>query len=986
MVCPGCNTVNPDDLRFCGQCGRALAPGADNTATVILDYPPVNAPQASRPIAATGILTTQAGATQAGATQAGTWGAGPQAFHLATGAVFANRYRIERLLGEGGMGAVYQALDLELDRMVALKLVRPELASPQAMQRFKQELLLASRISHKNILRIHDLSDFGGVKYITMAFVEGRDLADLIDRTGRLPLDRALKFARQLCAALEAAHGEDVVHRDLKPQNILVDQADNLFILDFGLAKSLEAEVTKMTRTGQIMGTPRYMSPEQVEAKEVDHRSDLYSLGLILYEMFTGQVPFRGESAMQLMYQRMTERPPDPRTKCPDLPEYIAAIILKCLAKDPDRRYRSARQILDDLEAQRPPAEESADGAPVATAPGVGGTAGGASASTPAVGPAATLADIPRAPSRPRDATISIQIPKPSRRTGVVAAVLVTLVAGLAAIPQTRRAILSLLPGAHSGPPAIQNYVAVLPLNVVGDEGALKYLADGVVESLSAKLGGLQNVFVADGARVASAVKQGDDEKIAKALGVAILIKGTIQQGASDHIAITLRMDDPQKHRQVMKPSEFDGVRQDLLTLEDNAFKSVADALTIHETNEERARTSARPTQDNQAYDLYLKGSNLLRQNDANADKAGALFDQAVKRDATFALAYAGSADADLILARTTNDGVWTERALGAAQQAVRLNDDLPEAHVSLGAVYTRTGKNEFAIAELQRALQLRPNSDDAHRRLGAAYEAAGNTTQAIAAYKEAIRINPYLWWNFNSLGRAYFNAGDNQQALEAIRQVTVLEPDSATGWANLGAAYYRLGDWDKWIESLQKARKLQPKAYYDSQLGAAYFFLGRYAESVGLFETAVQKEPKNASYRANLGDAYRWSGQRDKASAAYDQAIKLAYQNLDTNPNDTEALYYLASAYAKKGDDANGRRFIQQALKIKPADPGLLDLQAQVDAIAGRTKEALDSLKLALQNGSSFEEIRRDPEFKALRQTPEFAQLEATTAAEKKK
>ncbi len=963
MVCSGCNAVNPDDLKFCGQCGRSLA--ADNAATLFLDTSAATVAPTPRPQTGAGAMTTMG----AGGT---TWNSGAQAFHLATETVFANRYRIECLLGEGGMGAVYKALDLELDRTVALKLVRPDLASPQAMQRFKQELLLSSRISHKNILRIHDLSDFGGVKYITMAFVEGQDLADLIDREGRLPLPRALKFARQLCAALEAAHGEDVVHRDLKPQNILVDHADNLFVLDFGLAKSLEAEVTKMTRTGQIMGTPRYMSPEQVEAKEVDHRSDLYSLGLILYEIFTGQVPFRGESAMQLMYQRMTEHPADPRTGCPDLPEYIAGIILKCLEKDPDRRYQNAREILQDLELERCPPSEPGAGAADRV---VSSTSTGAKAATrkvPATGAGGR-----------RDATISIQIPKPSRRTGLIAGIVVFVAAALALIPQTRKAILAYMPGAHAGP---EHYVAVLPLNVMGDPGALKYLADGVAESLDAKLGGLENVFVADSGRVNAALKQGTDEKIAKSLGVTILIKGTIQQGAGDHISIDLSMNDVQKHRTVMKATEFAGVRQDLLTLEDNAFKSVADALVIRETNAERARTSARPTQDIAAYDLYLKARNLLHQNDANAEKTLALFDQAEKRDPTFALAYAGTADADLIMATTTKDGVWAERARGAAQQAERLNDKLPEVHMSLGAVYTRTGRYPEAIAELREALKLAPNSDEAHRRLGRAYEAAGQTAEAIKAYQQAIEINQYLWWNFNSLAVAYFNSGDNQRALENFQQVTRLQPESATGWANLGAAYYRLGNWTECTRAIQEAIRLQPKAYYFSQLGVANFYLEHYDKAIDLFGKASQLEPKDPSYQAYLGDAYRWAGQKDKASAAYDQAITLAYKNLDTNPNDTDALGYLAGAYAKKGDDADARSKIQQALQLKPNDPGLLDLQAQVHAIAGRTPEALASLKQALQNGYSWKEVESDPEFKTLRQNPQFQQLESVTPAANKK
>ncbi len=969
MVCPSCNTVNPDDVKFCGQCGRSLAAGAD--ATVMLDATlPADTTAGFRQTALSGMAATMAGGTQGG------WTGGGQPFQLASGAVFANRYRIERLLGEGGMGAVYKALDLELDRMVAIKLVRPELASQQAMQRFKQELLLSSRISHKHILRIHDLSDFGGIKYITMAFVEGQDLADLIDRDGRLPLDRALKFTRQLCAALEAAHGEGVVHRDLKPQNILVDQADNLYILDFGLAKSLVSEVTKMTRTGQIMGTPRYMSPEQVEAKEVDHRSDIYSLGLILYEIFTGQVPFRGESAMQLMYQRMTEQPPDPRTKNPEVPEYIAGIILKCITKDPDKRYRGAREIVEDLDLERWPPERTYDEGVGPAAAAIAATGGALTVTPRSAGGASTLA-APAPMRRPADATISIQIPKPSRKTGIITAAAMVLLLALGLIPQTRKAILALMPGEHAGP---QHYVAVLPLKVIGDEEQLRYIADGVMESLNAKLGGIGNVFVADAGRVATAAKQDTDAKIAHALGVAILIKGTIQQGSDGKISILLNMDDAKQGRPVMKPTEFAGVREDLLTLEDHAFKSVADALLIRETNEERRRTSARPTQDIQAYELYLKGRNLMHQNDANAEKALGLFDQALKRDPKFSLAYTGSADADLVMATTTKDGVWVERALGAAQQAERLDDSLPETHMSLGAAYTRNGKYPEAITELQHALKLAPNSDDAHRRLGRAYEAAGQTAEAIKAYQAAIEINKYSWWNFNSLASAYFNSGDNEKALLNFREVTLLQPESATGWANLGAAYYRLGDWPQCIAAIEQAIQRQPKAIYYSQLGVANFYSEQYDKAVDLFAKAAQMVPMDASYQAYLGDAYRWSGQRDKAAAAYDQAIKLAYQNLDTNPNDTGALGYLAGAYAKKGDDATAQSKIQQALKIKPADPGLLDLEAQIHAIAGRTAEALASLKLALQNGYSWKEIQSDPEFKGLRGNTQFQQLQSVT------
>ena len=233
------------------------------------------------------------------------------------------------------MGAVYKAYDLDLNRTVALKLVRPELmVHPEAMQRFKQELLLASKISHRNILRIHDLGDVAGTKFISMAFVDGSDLYHILQSQGKLTIERTLNISRQLCAALEAAHSEAVVHRDMKPQNIMLDKDDHVYVSDFGLAKSIESE-GGMTMTGELLGTPRYMAPEQIECKPVDGRTDLYALGLIMYEMLTGDVPFQAESTFQLMYKRANEAPPEPKAANPDIPDWLNQVVMKCLERDP---------------------------------------------------------------------------------------------------------------------------------------------------------------------------------------------------------------------------------------------------------------------------------------------------------------------------------------------------------------------------------------------------------------------------------------------------------------------------------------------------------------------------------------------------------------------------------------------------------------------------------------------------------------------------
>lgn len=948
MVCPHCELAHPAGTVTCSRCGRTL-PTVHEAETMMFDSDATAAalkPPAPPQTVASGVITPPpSGASQV---QTAIHFSGAFSMTLQPGTDFGPRYRIDALLGEGGMGTVYKATDKELGRVVALKLVRPEYASiPAAMARFRQELLLASKISHRNILRIHDLGDAGGMKFITMAYVDGLDLGKLMEQ-GRLPMERVLDFTRQLCSALDAAHSEEVVHRDLKPNNILVDQAEHLYVMDFGLAKSFETDATMMTRTGQILGTPRYMAPEQVEAKPVDHRTDIYSLGMILYEMVTGDIPFKAESAMQLMYLRVTQPPKDVRQLNPEVPEYFAGIIMRCLEKEPAARYQSAREILADIDAQQAPAA-----APVGRA-------------APAVG----------------TETISIQIPRPTRRGGLIAAMTLVLALGAAfAIPGSRHWILGLRGGAASkaAPAGVQHYLAVLPFRVNEDEPQTQYMADGIVDSLSAKLAGLRDVYVASAAAVNAATSKKDPSKMARTLGVTLLVQGTVQS-SGNKIAVTVSLDDFGKNGHNLFHQEFTGVHEDLLTLEDNVFDGLVSALAIKQTNEELARSSLHPTENVSAYDLYLKGQNLLRatQSREGPENAAKLFDQAVKIDARFALAYAGMADAYLQMWGRTKDSVWTQKAAGAAQRAQSLNDGLPEVHFVLGSIDTATGKTNEAIAELERALQIAPNSDDALRRLGSAYMAAGQPQKAIAAYTKATEVNPYFWNNYNALGTAYFRLGENDKARAAFQRVTELEPDRAAGFANIGVIYYQQSRWQEAIPMFQKAIALQPTPNYYSNLGTTFFFLGEYGQAAPMFEKAVEMSPNDVLFRRNLADAYRWSGQRDKAMANYDQAIALAYKVYRVNPRNAENLSSLAICYAKKGDDGQARQFIARARELEPKENGLMYDEATIHALAGRTAEALTSVGQALRNGYPLQEAKSDPELKALRQTPEFSRIVA--------
>ncbi len=493
---------------------------------------------------------------------------------LEPGMDFGPRFRIEQLLGAGGMGKVYKAFDKELSRTVALKTLLPELVSDHLLtQRFKQELLLASKISHRNILRIHDISEANGVKFITMAFIEGKDLNQLLKEERPFPLERSLKIARQLCEALDAAHSEGVVHRDFKPQNVLVGNDDHVYVSDFGLATSFETAKMGMTRTGAVMGTPRYMSPEQVEGKPVDNRCDLYALGLVLYEMVTGEAPFSGESTWQLMYQRVQVMPKDVKLVNPALPDYVARVIMHCLEKDPVNRYKSAKEILADLDAGRSPL-------------------------------------LPPPPAR----TVQINLPVVEKHWWYAAGGGVLVLVGLFfAIPKTRHWLFGVptvstpAPGTNGLPSVAQaKFVAVLPFRVLGDQSSLGYVADGLVEAMSAKLFQLKDVRLASSTAAAKTDPKAPPSQVAKELGVNLIVHGTVQ-GSGNNLRITINLDNVAENR-LMWSKEFAGVTGDLLTIEDHIYAQLVDALALKPSNDEMARGVSHPTENIEAYDLYLRG------------------------------------------------------------------------------------------------------------------------------------------------------------------------------------------------------------------------------------------------------------------------------------------------------------------------------------------------------------------------------------------
>jgi tetratricopeptide (TPR) repeat protein len=518
---------------------------------------------------------------------------------------------------------------------------------------------------------------------------------------------------------------------------------------------------------------------------------------------------------------------------------------------------------------------------------------------------------------------------------------------------------------------------------VLGDQSQLGYLADGIEEALSAKLFQLRDVHVTPEDAVAKADLTKPLPKIAGALGANLVVQGTLQ-GSGDKIRVVLKLQDTANDK-LLWSQEFDGVKGDLFTLEDEIYHPLVSALSLNPSNEEVAKAGARPTENVAAYDLYLRGRNSLRGHDAKSIQSALdFFDQALKTDPTFALAYTGIADASLRMYGTRKDSLWTQKALAAAQQADQLNDSLPEVHSTLGAAYSATGKASEAVSELKRALSLAPNSDEAYRRLGKAYLDGGDGPQAIEAYKKAVQLNPYFWVNQDALGNAYFQLGDYSQALLAFQQITVLEPDIDAGYENVGVVYLQQGKYQECIPYFQKALQIEPFFSTFSNLGTAYFFLKQYTNSAGMFEKAVALNPNNTITMVNLADAYRAAGEQDKSHAAYQRAISLGYKELETNPRNPDVMAQIALAYAKIGNAQEAMDLIRRVRAIDHSNVNYIYDVAAINALLGHSNDALKALREALAKHYPAEYVAGDIDLANLQSSPEFASMMKEYAAAK--
>lgn len=848
-------------------------------------------------------------------------------------------YRIVERIGAGGMGEVYLAEDTELNRKVALKFLLPQYDTDEDLRaRFKREAQAAAALSHPNIITIHDVAEFQGRPFFAMEMVEGHSLRDMIRRE-ELSLRQILDIAIQLCEGLTGAHEAGVTHRDIKPANILIDNKGRTKILDFGLA-TIEG-VSRLTRPGSTVGTVGYMSPEQAEGGQVDHRSDIFSLGVILYEMITGRQPFRKEGVAATLNAIIHETPePLARYKA-KIPDGLQQAVDRLLDKNRDLRYQHADDILADLKRIRLKMDSGYVETPVSIA-----------SVTP-----------------PRSRLY--------RRLIGLSAFAVLAVVILMLIPSTRQAVLKwVIPGSVP----VKKHLAVLPFTNIGSAIKGEAFCDGLLETLTSKLTQLEQfqrclwVIPASevrGERVTSA------RRARQAFGVTLAVTGSVQF-IDGRLQMTLNLVDAKNERQ-LHSTVIDALLSDLSDLQDSVVFELAGMLEVDIRPEGRRLLAAGGTAVPEAYEFYLRGRGHLQHYDEaeNIDSAISLFEQALGKDSSYALAYAGLGEACWHIYVLSKEPKWIEPALANCRKAVRLDDHIAPAHITLGLVYRGTGRYDEALNEFKQALILDSVSYSAYRGMARTYERMGEIEQAELTYKKVIQLKPDYWDGYFDLCLFYIYQGRGEEALRQLDEIVKYEPEGYKDWNNLGALYFHLEQSEDALEMWERSLEIEPNYGAYSNLGTVRYMEWDYAAAAEMYEKALEIDDWDHQVWMNLASAYYWvPGQRDTALATYERAIEMAEKLRKVNPRDPEILSQLAECYAAIGKRGEAIMMSDQALSLAPDDLHVNVSAGVVHEMLGERDTALQLIGRALTDGYPRAHIERLPELQQLLADPRFKHI----------
>ena len=884
-------------------------------------------------------------------------------------AALADRYAFERELGRGGMATVYLARDLRHDRPVALKVLHPELAATLGPERFQREIKLAARLQHPHILTVLDSGEAGGRLWFTMPFVEGESLRDRLRRERQLPVEDAVRIARETADALGYAHRHDVVHRDIKPENILLTGEGHTLVADFGIARALgTGGDERLTETGMSIGTPAYMSPEQAAGdRGLDARTDIYSLGAVLFELLAGEPPYTGATIQALMAKRLTEPVPSVRAVRPSLPEALDQAVRKALAPVAADRFSTAAQFAAALAA-----------APVA-------------ASSSSVSPA-TATSVGRDPAR--EAATGLQ----SRARGVpvaATALVLGILIGLGVLFAWRRS------GGGDPDRDGPKVLAVLPFENLGDS-ADAYFADGVTDEVRTKLAQVAGLEVI--ARGSSIEYRGTAKRpaeIARELGADYLLTGTVRwekaAGAASRVRVTPELVDarPGQTARTRWGQQFDAALTNVFQVQADIATRVADALDVALADSVRAELVARPTASLEAYDAFLKGeaatAGLASLDIPSLQRALPHYQRAVALDSTFVPAWAQLSRAYTSL--YSNRGPTpelAELARQAAERARRLGPTRPDGFLALGFYYRGVvGDSRQALAAFEAGLKLAPSNVDLIVAVGGIEQAAGKWEESLARYERAAALDPRSGNAARRHALTLLSLRRYAEAEAAQARALTLAPTSLTNIHQ--AAMLALAQGDR-ARAERIARTVPPGV--DSVELAVQF--ARFEELSWLLSDAQQRllltlppsafEDDRANWGFVLAQLHALRGQSALARAFADSA-RMAYEkSIAAVPDDGQQHALLGLTLAFQGRFDQAVREGERGVELVPISrdgyigPYIQLLLARVHMMAGNHDKAVELLAplVEVPNNLSPAWLRVDPTFDPLRKHPRFQELTA--------
>jgi serine/threonine-protein kinase len=825
------------------------------------------------------------------------------------------------------MGTVLLAEDPRLGRFVALKTFAGHAAATaQARDQLLREARAAARLSHPSIAAVHDVLDIAGELVIVFEYVEGETLAARLQR-GRLAVADALRIGEQLADGLAAAHAHGIIHRDLKPGNVMLTRDGRAKILDFGIAHTAALENDETSPVlhsgpGVYAGTPGYAAPEQWLGEPLGPHTDLFALGVLLFEMLSGRRPFNPPSRLALMQQVIEAPRPHIREFNEHVPPSIDALIDSALARDPAQRPASARDVANLLRS---------------------------------------LERDVASPSR-------ISRPLTTRAWLIVAAAL--LIAAVTALVATLRV-----------PPAeptaeLTRVIAVLPFDNKTGSANNDYLAAGVADSLTTSLASLRGITVLSRAAVIGVWRrETEPSKVAKELGADYLVEGSVQE-AGDRVRLSINLVRPD--RSVEWGDSVEGLHDRVFELQSRLAAALGRKLSVQVSAAERSKLAEQPTANPEALSAYWRGRAFLDRRDikGNTDVALSAFDEAVRLDPNFAIAHAARGEALWARYIDTREPSTAQDAIAAGTTALRLDPDRPEVRHVLAITLAGTGQLDAAVQELHQALALRPNFEDARIQLGRVLARQQKIDEAIAEFRKVTDVRPSYAAPYTAMGQSLFEAGRYREAAEAFEHVTVIQPDNVVALQNAGLAYQALGDTERALMFYEKALAIRPFAPAFSNVGAIYHQRGEYQQAVDAYKQAIAIRPNARETHRNLGDAYSKMGRSREARSAYERAIELTRDDLKVNPRDARLLASLALYLQKAGRAVEAQIPLGEALVLAPNDFEVLRRAAAVHALAGRSDAALTALEAALRNGFARATARSEDEFQTLRNLPRFKSL----------